>query len=112
MLSDSKLGFGLMRLPKDNQGHINQNQVNTMVDAYLDAGFTYFDTAYVYEGSEDMMKKALIERHPRDQYTIANKLPGWKLTCQEDVERIFQESLERSGVDYFDFYLLSIVRKI
>jgi Predicted oxidoreductases of the aldo/keto reductase family len=109
MLSNSKLGFGLMRLPKDGAGSIIQEQVNKMVDNYIDAGFTYFDTAYVYEGSEIAMKTALVDRYPRESYTIADKLPAWKLKSEDDVKRIFQESLERCGVDYFDFYLLHSV---
>lgn len=87
MLSDSKLGFGLMRLPKDEAGNIIQDQVNIMVDAYMKSGFNYFDTAYAYTGSENAMKKALVERYPRDSYTIADKLPAWKLKNQKDVEK-------------------------
>lgn len=111
MLSNSKLGFGLMRLPKDKQGQIKLDEVQRMVDSYMERGFNYFDTAYVYEGSEDAIRQTLVEKYPRDVYTLADKLPAWKLTCQEDVERIFQESLKRTGVDYFDFYLLHSVEK-
>ena len=106
MLSNSKLGFGLMRLPKDKNGTIIQEKVNTMVDAFMKSGFTYFDTAYAYAGSEKAMKKALVERYPREAYTIADKLPAWKLKDENDVQRIFEESLSLSGVDYFDFYLM------
>lgn len=111
MLTDSKLGFGLMRLPKDEQGHIIQEKVNVMVDGYMKRGFTYFDTAYVYDGSEEAFRKGVVERYDRDSYTIANKLPAWLLKDEKDVERIFQESLERCGVDYFDFYLLHSVEE-
>ena len=111
MLSKSKLGFGLMRLPKDKQGQIKLDEVQRMVDSYMERGFNYFDTAYVYEGSEEAIRQTLVEKYPRDVYTLADKLPAWKLTCQEDVERIFQESLNRTGVDYFDFYLLHSVEK-
>ena len=111
MLSNSKLGFGLMRLPKDKQGQIKLDEVQRMVDSYMERGFNYFDTAYVYEGSEEAIRQTLVEKYPRDVYTLADKLPAWKLTCQEDVERIFQESLNRTGVDYFDFYLLHSVEK-
>lgn len=111
MLSNSKLGFGLMRLPKDKQGQIKLDEVQRMVDSYMERGFNYFDTAYVYEGSEEAIRQTLVEKYPRDVYTLADKLPAWKLTCQEDVERIFQESLNRTGVDYFDFYLLYSVEK-
>lgn len=111
MLSNSKLGFGLMRLPKDEEGHIQQDQVIRMVDAFMKAGLTYFDTAYAYAGSESSMKKALVERYPRDSFTIADKLPAWKLKNEKDVPRIFNESLELCGVDYFDFYLLHSVEE-
>lgn len=111
MLSNSKLGFGLMRLPKDKQGQIKLDEVQRMVDSYMERGFNYFDTAYVYEGSEEAIRQTLVEKYPRDVYTLADKLPACKLTCQEDVERIFQESLNRTGVDYFDFYLLHSVEK-
>lgn len=111
MLSNSKLGFGLMRLPKDKQGQIKLDEVQRMVDSYMERGFNYFDTAYVYEGSEEAIRQTLVEKYPRDVYTLADKLPAWKLACQEDVERIFQESLNRTGVDYFDYYLLHSVEK-
>lgn len=68
-----KLGFGLMRLPR-RLGHIDIRQVSQMVDAFLEGGFTYFDTAYVYVGSEDAIAKALVKRHPRESYTLASKL--------------------------------------
>lgn len=111
MLSESKLGFGLMRLPKDENGNIIQSQVTKMVDAFMKAGLTYFDTAYAYAGSEESMRKALVERYPRDSFTIADKLPAWKLKEENDVERIFQESLTLCGVDYFDFYLLHSIEE-
>lgn len=111
MLSNSKLGFGLMRLPKDENGEILQEQVTRMVDAFMKAGLTYFDTAYAYAGSEASMRKALVERYPRDAFTIADKLPAWKLKGEGDVERIFNESLKLCGVDYFDFYLLHSIEE-
>lgn len=111
MLSNSKLGFGLMRLPKDENGNILQDQVTRMVDSFMKAGLTYFDTAYAYAGSEESMRKALVERYPRDTFTIADKLPAWKLKSGDDVERIFNESLKLCGVDYFDFYLLHSIEE-
>ena len=111
MLSNSKLGFGLMRLPKDENGNIIQDKVNVMVDEFMKKGFTYFDTAYAYAGSEAAMKIALVDRYDRHLFTIADKLPAWKLKEEGDVERIFNESLHLSGVDYFDFYLLHSIEK-
>ena len=102
-----KIGFGLMRLP-ETDGVIDIDKVCRMVDAYLDAGFNYFDTAYVYHGgnSEKAVKEAIIKRHPRDSFTVATKLPAWNIHSLEDRDRIFEEQMERCGVDYFDFYLL------
>jgi len=102
-----KLGFGLMRLP-ENDGTINIAEVCKMVDMYMDAGLNYFDTAYVYHGgkSEVAAREAIVKRYPRDSFMLATKLPAWELKCQEDVDRIFKEQLDRAGVDYFDFYLL------
>ena len=102
-----KLGFGLMRLP-EKDGAIDISHVNRMVDAYMQAGMNYFDTAYVYHGgnSEKAIKEALVKRYPRDQFMLATKLPAWCLKNAEDRDRVFNEQLERCGVDYFDFYLL------
>ncbi len=102
-----KLGFGLMRLP-EKDGTIDSEHLNRMVDAYMQAGMNYFDTAYVYHGgnSEKAIKEALMKRYPRDRFMLATKLPAWCLKQPEDRDRIFNEQLERCGVDYFDFYLL------
>ena len=102
-----KIGFGLMRLP-ETDGVIDIDKVCKMADAYLEAGFNYFDTAYVYHGgnSEKAVKEAIVKRHPRDSFTIATKLPAWSIHSFEDRDKIFNEQLERCGVDYFDFYLL------
>ena len=101
-----KLGFGLMRLPKKGE-EIDVEQVKVMVDRFLEAGFTYFDTAWAYTGSEDAIRKALVERYPRDSFQLATKNAAW-IGCQtrEDAIRQFEESLERTGAGYFDNYLL------
>lgn len=102
-----KLGFGLMRMP-ENDGVIDLEKVCKMVDSYLETGMNYFDTAYVYHGgnSEKIVKEALVKRYPRDKFTIATKLPAWELKSLEDRDRVFNEQLERTGAEYFDFYLL------
>ena len=102
-----KLGFGLMRLP-EKDGKIDIEHVSRMVDAYMTAGLNYFDTAYVYHGgnSEKAIKEALVRRYPRNQFMLATKLPAWCMKEPSDRDRIFNEQLERCGVDYFDFYLL------
>ena len=71
-----KLGFGLMRLPKQNDV-IDVEQVKAMVDRFMDAGFTYFDTAWAYAGSEDAIRQALVERYPRESFQLATKLAAW-----------------------------------
>ena len=101
-----KLGFGLMRLPKNGE-EFDLPQICEMVDKFLEAGFTYFDTAFVYNGSEEVTRKALVERHPRDSYTLATKLAAWnKCETREDAIAQFTTSLERTGAGYFDYYLL------
>ncbi|MBO4425691.1 MAG: aldo/keto reductase [Clostridiales bacterium] len=102
-----KIGFGLMRLP-EKDGKIDFEQVSKMADIYMAAGFNYFDTAYVYHSgnSEKVVKKAIVERYPRDTFTIATKLPAWFIHSFEDRDKVFEEQLDRCGVDYFDFYLL------
>jgi len=106
-----KLGFGFMRLPvldENDPTSIDFEQLNKMVDTFLERGFTYFDTAYMYHNyeSERALKKALVERHDRNSYTVATKLPTMFLKQQEDLERIFNEQLEKTGLEYFDYYLL------
>ncbi|MDD2980750.1 MAG: aldo/keto reductase [Hespellia sp.] len=110
-LSKKKLGFGLMRLPsldKDDPSKIDIEQVKEMVDTFIEKGFTYFDTAWMYCGfkSENAAKEALVSRHPRDSYTLATKLHAGFLKNKKDRDRIFNEQREKTGVEYFDFYLL------
>ncbi len=107
-----KMGFGLMRLP-ENDGVIDHEQVCRMVDRYMEAGMNYFDTAYVYHSgrSEVAAREALVKRYPRESFMLATKLPGWEVKKEEDIERIFNEQLERAGVDYFDFYLLHSIEE-
>jgi len=109
MLTNSRLGFGLMRLPRLKDGRIDVEQVKKMVDAYMAAGLNYFDTAYAYEGSEAATKAALVDRYPREDYTIADKLPAWEIKSEADRDKVFNESLSRLGVDYIDFYLIHAV---
>ena len=100
-----KLGFGLMRLPKKGIG-IDVAQTSEMVDRFLDAGFTYFDTAHVYAGSEAAIKKALVDRHPRESYTLATKLYAPMAPTERVAKKQFQTSLKRTGAGYIDYYLL------
>ncbi len=104
------LGFGLMRLPRTEGGAIDIAETSRMVDAFLAAGFTYFDTAYVYEGSEEAARQALVERHPRDSYTLATKLNARVAKDPDDARSQLQQSLQRTGAGYFDYYLLHAVQ--
>ncbi len=106
-----KLGFGCMRLPilnPDDQTSFDKTQICQMVDTFLQRGFTYFDTAYMYHNfqSEAAVKEVLVERHPRDAFLLADKLPIMFLKEADDMERIFQEQLTKTGAGYFDYYLL------
>ena len=106
-----KLGFGLMRLPLLNPGDaasIDLEQMKQMVDTFIERGFTYFDTAWMYCAfkSEEAVREALVRRHDRSTYTLATKLHAGYLKTKEDRDRIFQEQLRKTGADYFDYYLL------
>ena len=103
-----KLGFGLMRLPKRG-GRIDIEQTKQMVDLFMEAGLTYFDTAYVYDDgdSERAAKAALVDRYPRESYTLCTKLCAWMGAHNEKTaKQQFYTSLERTGAGYFDYYLL------
>ncbi len=103
-----KLGFGLMRPPMLGE-EVDVEQVKKMVDTFMQKGFSYFDTAYVYLGgkSEELLKEAVVKRYPRESFQTADKLPIWgECNNRADMERIFAESLRRTGLEYFDFYLL------
>ncbi len=107
-----KLGFGLMRLPMNGE-EIDIEQTKKMVDTFMSKGFTYFDTAYVYIGgkSEVALKEAVVDRYPRESFQCATKLPIWDLKGPEEMETIFQTSLDRAGLSYYDFYLLHAMDK-
>ena len=106
-----KLGFGLMRLPRldpNNEGSIDLEQTKQMVDTFLQRGFTYFDTAWMYCAfkSENAVKDALTSRHPRESYTLATKLHAAYIHSLDDRDAIFNTQREKTGVEYFDYYLL------
>ncbi|MBQ5952050.1 MAG: aldo/keto reductase [Lachnospiraceae bacterium] len=100
-----KLGFGLMRLPRRGV-FTDIEQVKQMVDLFMEAGFTYYDTAFVYPGSEAAAKKALVDRYPRESYTLCTKLNTMLAPTEKLAKQQFFTSLERTGAGYFDFYLL------
>lgn len=106
-----KLGFGLMRLPTlpgGGQKDIDFDKVQEMVDLYMSRGFTYFDTAYVYhEGhSEEVIRRCLLPKYPRDSFQVVDKIPLWGIKKYEDYEPILQTELERTGLQYLDVLFL------
>ena len=105
-----KLGFGLMRLPlmDEKSKEVNIEDFQQLVDYFMDKGYNYFDTAYTYlnGNSEKSVKEVLVKRYPRNSFYLASKLPIFNLEKEEDMERIFNEQLDRCGVEYFDYYML------
>ena len=113
-MTTKKLGFGLMRLPltdPNDPGSIDLEQMKQMVDRFLEQGFTYFDTAWMYCGgkSEEAVREALVERHPRESFTLTTKLPSYMLKKEEDRDWLFSEQLRKTGAGYFDYYWLHAV---
>ncbi len=104
----NKTGFGFLRLPKNADDSIDYTLLNSLVDRFLALGGKYFDTAYTYLGgrSEEAIRRALVERHPRENFLLADKLPGYKVKDPAECQVYFDEQLHRCGVDYFDVYLL------
>lgn len=110
-MSAKKLGFGLMRLPLLDQNDptsIDIEQTKKMVDVFMENGFTYFDTAWMYCGfqSENATKEVLVDRYPRESYTLATKLHAAYIETKEDRDKIFKTQMEKTGVAYFDYYLI------
>ena len=110
-MEQKKLGFGLMRLPQsdpNDYSKVNMEELKEMVDYFLAHGFTYFDTSYVYHmgNSETAIREALVKRHDRSSYTLTDKLPTWMVNSVSDIERLLTEQLKKTGVTYFDYYLM------
>lgn len=110
-MDDKKLGFGLMRLPSldpNDPSKIDIELVKKMVDTYMERGYTYFDTAWMYcgFGSENATKEVLVDRYPRDSFTLTTKLHSGFIRTMEDRDKIFNAQREKTGVEYFDYYWL------
>ena len=112
-MTQGKLGFGFMRLPTldGNPENIDFEQLNQMVDEFLGNGFTYFDTSFAYHNrkSEGALKRTVVDRYPRDTFTIATKFPTFAVQTEDQVEGIFARQLQNLGTDYVDYYLLHIL---
>ena len=105
-------GFGMMRLPMI-ENEIDYEQVNKMVDSFMESGFNYFDTAHGYiDGkSEIAVRRCLVDRYDRESYVLANKLSEWFFKTEDEVLPLFEEQLKVCGVDYFDFYLFHALNR-
>ncbi len=111
-----KLGFGLMRLPitdSENPTSIDPVAFEAMVDKFMERGFSYYDTAYMYHGgaSETAFREAVVNRYPRESFTVTDKMPMFMIKNKEQMEEIFNEQLGRCGVEYFDYYWLHALKK-
>ncbi|WNY23470.1 hypothetical protein MmiHf6_07770 [Methanimicrococcus hongohii] len=105
----SLLGFGTMRLPRasDETQEIDYKTGQEMVDYAIAHGVNYFDTAYMYhEGESEIFIGEALSKYPRESFYLADKMPPWRAETKADVERIFEEQLQKCKVDYFDFYLI------
>lgn len=112
----SMLGFGCMRFPTNGRGRnapVDEAETQLLVDYAYAHGINYYDTAYVYHGgkSEGIIGKAL-KKYPRESYYLADKMPGYRVRAKEEIAKIFEEQLQRCGVDYFDYYLLHSISDI
>ena len=109
---NGKLGFGCMRLPmKDNE--VDKEHFCRMADAFMQAGFNYFDTAHGYIGgkSEKAIRDCVSARYKRQDFVLANKLSCWYFEKEEEVVPLFEKQLELCGVDYFDFYIFHSINR-
>ena len=104
-LGIGKLGYGNMRLPR-RDGEIDYDTIFHMIDAFLASGNSYFDTAYLYENSEEVLREALVKRYPRDSFQVATKVSLLNVEKPEEMVRQLDVSLERLGLDWVDFYLI------
>lgn len=102
-----KFGFGCMRLPMNGED-VDKEQFSEMIDAFINEGFNYFDTAHMYVNgkSEPVIRECLVERYPRDSYLLVDKLSTPYFNSEEEIRPFFESQLEICGVDYFDFYLM------
>ncbi len=106
-----KLGFGMMRLPKyndENNRNVDMRIAADMIERFINSGFTYFDTAYMYHNycSENIVRRLLVERYPRSSFTLADKMPTMFLKRADEMPEIFRIQLKKCGVEYFDYYMM------
>ena len=111
-IETSLLGFGCMRFPLKEDGSIDEELAERMLDKAMKAGVTYYDTAYPYHnGDSEPFLGRVLDKYDRGSYYLATKLPCWKVNSIEEAKKIFEEQLERLNKDYVDFYLLHALNK-
>lgn len=108
----SLLGFGCMRFPTTKEGKIDEAEAEKMLDYAISKGVNYIDTAYPYHnGESEPFVGKVLKKYPRDSFYLATKLPVWAVNTLEDVDRIFEEQLERLQTDHVDFYLMHAMNR-
>lgn len=111
-IETSLLGYGCMRFPTTDEGKIDREAAEKLLDKAYEQGINYFDTAYPYHnGESEAFVGSVLKKYDRSSFYLATKLPLWGVQKLEDVDRIFSEQLERLQMDYVDFYLMHAVRK-
>ncbi len=106
-VSPSLLGYGCMRFPLNEDGTINREKAEALLDKAMKAGVTYYDTAYTYHNKEsEIFLGEYLKKYERESFYLATKLPVWLVKTEEDVERYLEEQLEKLQTDYIDFYLM------
>ena len=108
----SLLGYGCMRFPTKADGTIDEERAEALLNTAKAAGVNYFDTAYPYHnGQSEPFVGRVIAKWDRSSFYLATKMPLWSCKSLDDAKRIFEEQLQRLGVDYIDFYLLHSLHK-
>ena len=106
-VSPSLLGYGCMRFPKNEDGSIDKVKSAELLDKAMQEGVTYYDTAYTYHNKEsELFLGEYLQKYERESYYLATKLPVWLVETEKDVDRLFEEQLEKLQTDYIDFYLM------
>ena len=104
----SILGFGCMRFPQ-KMGRINMEETEKELLAAIHGGVNYFDTAYIYPGSEAALGEILEKNNLRDQVNIATKLPHYLIKSRDGMDKLFAEELRRLRTDHVDYYLMHML---
>ena len=104
----SALGMGNMRLPviDSDEGRIDVEAAEKMIEYCMESGINYYDTAYGYHnGNSETVVGNILKKYKREDFYLASKFPGYDLNNMPKVKEIFEEQLKKCQVDYFDFYL-------